>query len=84
MPTKDQPSWKSLLVPATVETYTVMHERKGPAYAILFCRDAQGRRFIANTPDDVNLLNNMTTRIFLAHRATVRTNEEGVNIFTPD
>ena len=30
--------------PATVETYTVMHDRKGPSYAILFARDAEGRR----------------------------------------
>ena len=41
---------------ATIETYTVMHDRKGPSYAILFGRLGDERRFIANTPDDAALL----------------------------
>lgn len=69
---------------ATVETYTVMHDRQGPTYAIVFGRDAQGRRFIANTPDDQNLLHDMTTRDYLGARGTVHNNTDGLNIFAPD
>jgi acetyl-CoA C-acetyltransferase len=67
----------------TVETYTVMHDRKGPSYAILFARDAQGRRFIANTPDDQALLRDMTERDYLGVGGTV-TSSSGLNIFKPD
>ena len=41
---------------ATVETYTVMHEREKPSCAILFGRLRDDRRFIANTPNDVQIL----------------------------
>ena len=68
----------------TVETYTVMHDRKGPSYAILFGRDAQDRRFIANTPDDQALLADMTTRDYLGAAGHVETNADGINIFKPD
>ena len=38
---------------ATIETYTVMHGRDGPEYAVVFGRlNAHGQRFIANLPDD--------------------------------
>ena len=70
--------------PATVETYTVMHDRKGPSYAILFGRDAEDRRFIANTPEDAALLADMTTRDYLGAAGTVETDPEGRNIFKPD
>ena len=70
--------------PATIETYTVMHERSGPAYAILFGRDEQGRRFIANTPDDKTLLSDMARRDYLGQSGRVQPNDDGINIFTPD
>ena len=70
--------------PATVETYTVMHDRHGPTFAILFGRDAQNRRFVANTPTDKTLLSDMTTNEFLGTRGSVRVDENGVNIFKPD
>jgi acetyl-CoA C-acetyltransferase len=70
--------------PATVETYTVMHDRSGPAYAILFGRDAEDRRFIANTPDDQALLADMTERDYLGQTGRVACNDQGINIFTPD
>ena len=70
--------------PATIETYTVMHERSGPAYAILFGRDAQGRRFIANTPDDKTLLSDMARRDYLGQSGRVQPNDDGINIFTPE
>lgn len=68
---------------ASVETYTVIHDRKGPSYAILFARDAAGRRFIANTPDDASLLREMTMRDMLGAAGRVES-RDGVNIFTPD
>lgn len=69
---------------ATIETYTVMHDRKGPSYSILFGRDESDRRFIANTPDDLTILSDMTTRDYLGAAGRVQTNSDGVNIFTPD
>ncbi|MFV0294642.1 MAG: acetyl-CoA acetyltransferase [Hyphomicrobiaceae bacterium] len=75
--TIDAPSGK-----AVIETYTVMHDRKGPSYAILFARDQQGRRFIANTPDDQSLLRDMTERDYLRAEGTV-TSSDGLNVFKP-
>jgi acetyl-CoA C-acetyltransferase len=68
--------------PATVETYTVMHDRKGPSYAILFGRMPDGSRFIANTPDDTRLLQDMVDHdaIGLCGRVT---NDKGRNLFVP-
>lgn len=68
---------------ATIETYTVMHDRKGPAYAILFGRLRDGRRFIANTPEDPALLEDMTRRDYLGASGRVTT-ADGLAVFTPD
>ncbi|MDX2157099.1 MAG: acetyl-CoA acetyltransferase [Hyphomicrobiaceae bacterium] len=68
---------------ATIETYTVMHDRKGPSYAILFGRDGEGRRFIANTPEDPGLLRDMTERDYLGTSGTV-TSKDGISVFRPD
>lgn len=70
--------------PAVIETYTVIHDRKGPSYAILFGRDAEDRRFIANTPDDPALLADMTRRDYLGAAGGVEANGDGINIFKPD
>ena len=67
---------------ATIETYTVMHDRKGPSYAILFARDGEGRRFIANTPEDPALLRDMTERDYLGAAGTVATGD-GLAVFKP-
>jgi acetyl-CoA C-acetyltransferase len=69
--------------PAQIETYTVMHERQGPAYAIVFARDPDGRRCIANTPPDPALLRELTEREFLGARGVLRTSD-GHNTFVPD
>jgi acetyl-CoA C-acetyltransferase len=69
--------------PAHVETYTVMHDRDGPSYAIMFGRLEDGRRFIANTPEDPVLLQNMVDEEFLDVQGQV-TNREGQNIFMPN
>jgi acetyl-CoA C-acetyltransferase len=68
---------------ATVETYTVMHERKGPSYAILFGRLQDQRRFIANTPNDAQLLQEMVDRDLMGAPGRVA-HRDGRNIFTPD
>ncbi len=68
---------------ATIETYTVMHDRKGPTYSVLLGRLDDGRRFMANTPDDPALLTDMTTRDFLGAHGRVQ-HADGVNIFVPD
>ncbi|MEQ9125495.1 MAG: acetyl-CoA acetyltransferase [Alphaproteobacteria bacterium] len=68
---------------ATIETYTVMHDRKGPSFAILFGRLQDGRRFIANTPDDPALLAEMTRRDYLKAPGKVAVGEDGRAIFTP-
>jgi acetyl-CoA C-acetyltransferase len=68
--------------PATIETYTVMHDRKGPSYAILFGRLGDGSRFIANAPDDPGLLREMVERDLMGAAGRV-THEQGRNIFVP-
>jgi acetyl-CoA C-acetyltransferase len=60
-----------------------MHERKGPAYAILFGRLGDGRRFMANTPDDPALLADMTGRDYLGANGRVQ-HSDGINKFVPD
>jgi len=68
---------------ATIETYTVMHDRKGPSFGILFGRLADGSRFIANPPDDPSLLQDMEARDYIGAGGRV-TSQDGLNTFTPD
>lgn len=69
--------------PARIETYTVMHDRKGPSYSIVYGRLEDGSRFIANTPDDPGLLADMEARDYLGATGTVR-HSDGLNRFVPD
>ena len=69
---------------AKIETYGVMHDRKGPSFAVLFGRLEDGRRFIANTPEDADLLHEMCRRDFLAAPGQVAAGDDGRAIFTPD
>lgn len=69
--------------PATIETYTVVHKREGPFMAIVVGRDANGRRFAANTPDDPALLAGMETSEQVGRTGTV-VQKGDLNIFTPD
>ncbi len=69
---------------AEIETYAVMFDRKGPSFAILFGRQSDGRRFIANTPDDPALLQDMTERDYLQAKGKVAVGDDGRAIFTPD
>ena len=69
---------------ATIETYTVVHERDGrPQRGIVIGRLDDGRRFIANTPGDLRVLESMTAREFVGERGTVRHNAStNTNTFT--
>ncbi|MFC3340626.1 acetyl-CoA acetyltransferase [Paracandidimonas soli] len=69
---------------AVIETYTVMHDRSGPSFAIVLGRlAATNERFIANTPDDLATLNDLQARESLGRAGTV-TQRGGLNLFTPD
>ena len=67
----------------TIETYTVMHDRKGPSFGILFGRLGDGSRFMANPPDDPALLEKMAAEDYLGAPGKVRS-ADGINTFTPD
>ncbi|MFC1856997.1 acetyl-CoA acetyltransferase [Thermodesulfobacteriota bacterium] len=67
----------------TVETYTVVFGRDGePEKGIVIGRLKNGRRFLANTPKDKALLENMTTADPLGLSGTVR-QQGGLSIFSP-
>ena len=68
---------------AIIETYTIMHDRAGPSFGILFGRLSDGSRFIANTPNDKYLMSVMTSEEYLGKSGQVK-NIEDINIFTPD
>jgi len=71
--------------PATIETYTVCHSREGYRMAIVIGRDAEGRRFVANTPPDQAVLMDLESREGVGRTGTVRPSQDGkLNIFTPD
>ena len=67
---------------ATVETYTVMHDRKGPSSAIIFARLDDGTRFIANTEADPQLWAEMERVDFMGRAGVVRNDGER-NYFLP-
>lgn len=68
---------------ATIETYTVVHKREGPFMAIVVGRDANGRRFVANTPADAATLASLESSEQIG-RTGVVTQAGDLNIFTPD
>lgn len=68
---------------ATIETYTVVHRREGPFMAIVVGRDADGRRFVANTPSDPETLASLEASEQIGRTGTV-TQSGDLNIFTPD
>jgi acetyl-CoA C-acetyltransferase len=55
----------------TVETYTVVVDRRGKRFGIVIGRLADGKRFIAHTPDDDATLNWMTSSEILGQHGTV-------------
>ncbi len=67
--------------PATVETYTVEHDRSGePSAGIVVGRLAGGERFFARAPREV--LKVIEREEFVGRRGRVR-NADGVNLFEP-
>jgi acetyl-CoA C-acetyltransferase len=67
---------------ARIETYTVIFDRDGaPERAIVIGRDAEQRRFIANTSPDRRLLEDMTKRDVIGAPGTVRRDGE-MNVIT--
>jgi acetyl-CoA C-acetyltransferase len=70
---------------ATIETYTVVHARDRIRSGIVIGRDAQGRRFVANAPDDERVLLDLESREGVGRRGRVASMESGMkNLFTPD
>lgn len=68
---------------ATIETYTVVHKREGPFMGIIVGRDANGRRFVANTPGDTAILMDLEQGEQVGRPGTVTQNGT-LNLFTPD
>lgn len=70
---------------ARIETYTVVHGREGVRMGIVIGRDAQGRRFVAQTPDDPAVLRDLESREGVGRTGVVGPHPDGVrNLFTPD
>jgi acetyl-CoA C-acetyltransferase len=70
---------------ATIETYTVVHGREGVRMGIVIGRDDQGRRFIAQTPDDPEVLRDLESREGVGRVGVVGPHPDGVrNLFVPD
>jgi acetyl-CoA C-acetyltransferase len=68
---------------ATLETYTVLYDRDGaPERGIVLGRTAEGRRFVANTPEDRELLEAFVASEQIGREGTLR-REEGRNVFDP-
>ena len=69
--------------PARIETYTIMHGRKGPTEGIVFGRlESNGARFVARLPDDPAVLAEVRDTESLGRPGTVR-HVDGINRFVP-
>ncbi|MGB7181346.1 MAG: acetyl-CoA acetyltransferase [Burkholderiaceae bacterium] len=68
--------------PATVETWTVINDRQGPQFAIVIGRLTDNSRFIANTPSDPALLQQMQQSDYLGCPGQV-SNDGKTNLFKP-
>ncbi|MDE2363819.1 MAG: acetyl-CoA acetyltransferase [Hyphomicrobiales bacterium] len=67
---------------ATIETYTIMHGKNGPELGIVIGRErASGRRFIANTANDVATLTDLQEKEGLGRPGVVKS-EGGKNVFS--
>jgi acetyl-CoA C-acetyltransferase len=67
---------------AKIETYTVTFDRETPQRGIVFGRLENGSRFVANTPSDQSVLQDMITRDQLGRSGTL-TSDGKRNVFTP-
>ena len=66
-----------------VETYTVVHSRKGPEKGIIIGRLEDGTRFLANTEKDPGVLEYMNEKDML-NTGGVVSNDGKRNIFRPN
>jgi acetyl-CoA C-acetyltransferase len=68
---------------AVIETYTVLYDREGaPVRGVVIGRLDDGRRFLANTPSDPTLLENLTREEGVGRRGQVARDGE-TNRFEP-
>ena len=67
----------------SIETYTVVNSREGPTKAIIIGRMEDGKRFVANTERNENLLTKMMQKEMLNATGTVKF-DNSRNIFQPD
>jgi acetyl-CoA C-acetyltransferase len=68
----------------TIEAYTVLHDRDGtPVKGIVIGRLADDRRFLANTPDDRDVLESLMAREAIGRSGSV-SSSAGSNRFQPD
>ena len=68
----------------TIETYTVLHDRDGqPSKGIVIGRLPDGRRFIANTPEDRAIFEALMAREAIGRGGRVSSGN-GVNRFDPE
>ncbi len=68
---------------ATIETYTVVHGRQAPDFAIIMGRLGDGSRFVANTPKEQAIFNSLMEKDSLGRTGTV-SHAAGLNSFIPD
>lgn len=70
---------------ATVETYTIVHERDGtPAKGIIIGRLTEtNERFLANTQPDAGLLASLEKVELIGNRGSVQ-HKDGQNLYTPE
>ncbi|HWZ44490.1 MAG TPA: acetyl-CoA acetyltransferase [Candidatus Saccharimonadales bacterium] len=69
---------------AVIETYTVMHGKTGPEFAVVMGRlKDNGHRFLANTPTEPALLLDLQERESLGRPGMVR-HHGGRNVFVPE
>lgn len=70
---------------AVIETYTVVHGREGVRMGVVIGRDDQGRRFVAQTPDDPTVLRDLEAQEGVGRKGIVGPHPDGVrNLFVPD
>jgi acetyl-CoA C-acetyltransferase len=70
---------------ARIETYTIVHGREGVRMGIVIGRDAQNRRFVAQTPDDPAVLLDLERHEGVGRTGRVGAHPDGVrNLFRPD
>ena len=68
---------------ATIETFTVMHDKSGPSFGVVLGRLVDtGQRFVANTPRDTASLLALQEQESLGRPGTVE-QRDGLNVFSP-